>query len=483
MNSKKIDVAPTLLDATATGGDIAEGGFKFQEHLILAQVPKWLACDGFNAMIREGLGDAEACFFIPKVGIVKEFFEYKNHELTASKFWPEIEHFQKMDQGHPGIYHRFTLVCAGVSDILKPMLAALRRVRNAFPFYESAASVQDASYQAFVDTVLKLGKDKKLAHFIFTKVFFDSDLPKAENLALEIFSTSLQNHIPAFQDLPSKQVKEVWKDLVALVSNRKAKPIRRQEFEAVIANYLPDKSWFERPIRINTTSQSPESGWELPVELQFNWVQFSGGSSRNYPPSEVWNQVLVNNLQATRTWILTSQRQRQILLTGERRLSASLAIGSVFNAVSGFSINFHYREEIWATDAHPDTDTPDYVWNLISPDGINSNLAVCISIIHDIRSDVTAYLAATGNHMPCLSIKGNSAILSPKHANAAVRSAKLAISEALTKTGAKTLHLFLATPAHFALFLGHRLNATSVIHCYERIDTAIYQPTCCISAT
>ncbi|MFS0514833.1 SAVED domain-containing protein [Nostoc sp. UIC 10607] len=482
MNPKK-NVVPTLLDATATGGDIAEGGFKFQEHLILAQIPNWLACNGFSEIIREALGDAEARFFLPEIGITREFVEYKNHKLTPSEFWPEVEHFQQMDQGHPGTYHRFTLVCSGVSDILKPMLAALRRVRNAFPFYESAASVQDVSYQAFVETVIKLEKDEKLAHFIFTKVFFDDDLPKAESLAFEIFRQSLEHHIPAFQNLSRKHAEGTWKDLAALVSSRKAKPIRRQELEEVIANYLPDNSWFERPIHIHTISQSPKDGWELPVELQFNWVQFSGGTSRNYPPSEVWNQVLVSNLQATRTWILTSQRQRQILLTGERRLSASLAIGSVFNAVSGFTINFHYREETWATDAHPDTDTPDYVWNLISPDGINSNLAVCLSIIHDIRSDVTAYLAAIGNQMPCLSLQGNSAILSPKHANAAVRSAKLAISEALTKTGAKTLHLFLATPAHFALFLGHRLNATSVIQCYERIDTAIYQPTCCIKAT
>src|SRR5436305_5865293 len=161
---------PTLLDPEAVGGDIAEGGFKFQDQLILARIPAWLACEGFTEMIREALGDTEARFFTPNLGMALEFVEYKNHHMPPSEFWPEIERFRAMDAAHPGSYWRFVLVCTGVSDVLRPMLNGLRRLRNASPFYSSIPTVQDASYEAFVEILHKLGEDKSVADFLVNKV-------------------------------------------------------------------------------------------------------------------------------------------------------------------------------------------------------------------------------------------------------------------------------------------------------------------------
>ena len=59
----------------------------------------------------------------------------------------------------------------------------------------------------------------------------------------------------------------------------------------------------------------------------------------SYPPREEWDRVVVGQLTATRDWIVVSKRSRRIVLTGQRRLSASVAIGAVFNATSGFVKN------------------------------------------------------------------------------------------------------------------------------------------------
>jgi CBASS immunity sensor of nucleotide second messenger signals len=38
--------------------------------------------------------------------------------------------------------------------------------------------------------------------------------------------------------------------------------------------------------------------------------------------------------------------------------------------------------------------------------------------------------------------------------------------------------LFFAGPAFLALFLGHRLNATARVQCYERVESGDYVPAC-----
>jgi hypothetical protein len=103
---------------------------------------------------------------------------------------------------------------------------------------------------------------------------------------------------------------------------------------------------------------------------------------------------------------------------------------------------------------------------------------VTVGIGRDASPEVHAYLLEKGLNLPVLVLAGTEPLVSARHTNAAVRGAKTAILEATSKSGAKTVHLFLATPSHFALFLGHRLNATGVIQCYERVGTNAFQATC-----
>src|SRR5262249_35197771 len=155
-------------------------------------IPEWLACDGFTDMIREALGDAEARFFVPALGTAREFLEYKNHSLAPAEFWQEIDCFRRMDAGHPNGYWRFVLGSAGGSETLQPMLTALRRVRDAFPFYAGVPTIQEASYADFVDRVTKLDKDAATAEFLFAKVFVNAEAPRDAQQGFGVFRSALE---------------------------------------------------------------------------------------------------------------------------------------------------------------------------------------------------------------------------------------------------------------------------------------------------
>lgn len=473
---------PSLLDPEAAGGDIAEGGFRFQDHLILARIPMWLACDGFSEMIREALGDTEARFFVPDRGMAQEFVEYKSHQMAPSEFWSEIDRFCAMDAAHPGSYWRFELVCTGVSDVLRPMLNGLRRVRDAFPFYSNSMTIQDASYEAFSETVRRLGKDKILARFIFDKVVVDTDPAKSLEQGFEMFRGSLERHFPVFQEMGAKPARKAWESLAAIVSTRKAKPICRSELEAAIWSGVADGLPVPSPIRFFTASELLAGRWETPPDLRFDWSMLSGGTNRGYPPAKDWNDKVVDQLTAARDWIVATKRSRRVFLSGQRRLSASVALGAILNAVHGFSVDMQHRDAIWSTDDHATPDTPQYAWR-VDPPTIDKapELAVSIGIGRDPAPEVLTYLSENRPDLPLLVLAGTEPLVSAQHVNAAVRGAKAVMLDALAKSGAAIVHLFLATPAHFALFLGHRLNTTGVIQCYERVRPNVYQATCRLS--
>ena len=470
----------SLSSPQATGGDIAEGGFQYQANLIIARIPNWLAQDGFTEMIRESLGDVEAKFFVPGRGFRREFIQYKNHRMTPSKFWSEIKHFQKMNQEASTSYQRLVLACTGVSDELGPTINGLRRVRDAYPFYDGAQQIQDASYDDFVKAVARLGKSKEMADFLFDKVDFDIDLTDAEDHPRELFRETLFQIYPVFDELLAKFSGAAYSRLVELVQPRKNQPIYRGELEEAVWKDIEPEYRADPSIRIHTIHDDSDEGPE--GCLQLNWKSCFGGRERNFPPAEEWNRQVIGEIQSTREWLVSTQRSRRIHLSGHRRLSASIAIGSIFSAVSGFVIGMETKEGIWYTDDHPRANTPDYLWEQeLHSDELTSEMVIGISIKRKIANEVEQYLETMGCNGSRLYLFSNDAILSAAHANRSVERAKQMIKESAAAVSAKKIHLFIAAPAQFALFLGHRLNAIGEIQCYEYQNTNVYVPTCLIS--
>jgi hypothetical protein len=470
----------SLLSPQATGGDIAEGGFQYQANLMTARIPNWLAQDGFTEMIRESLGDVEATFFVPGVGFRREFVEYKNHRMTPSEFWREIEHFQKMDRESPNSYHRFVLACTGVSDDLGTMITALRRVRDSYTFYDGASQIQETSIDDFVEVVKALGQSKEMADFLFSKVWFEIDVTDAEDHPRELFREALLKSFPVFEELPAKVSGAAYSRLVELVKSRKNQPICRHELEEAIWNGIEEEDQPQPVIRIhtlhdNTCGNGPDGCLEL------DWMTVFGGLNRNYPPSDLWNQKVVGQLRSTKAWMLSTQRHRRIHLSGHRRLSASIAIGAVFSAVSGFVIGMETKDGIFCTNSFPTMDTPDYSWTRDFREGESmGEMAVGLGVMRNIANEVDPYLETTGFRGHRLYLLGSDAIVSAEHANRAVDQAKTMILDSMAQRKARKILLFIATPAPFALFLGHRLNAIGEIQCHERQEANVYVPTCFI---
>jgi hypothetical protein len=478
---KDMGARPSLLERQSRGGDIGEGGINFQAEVILSFIPKWLGMEGFTSMLREGMVDGEAMFFVPGRGYKKEAVEVKDHQVIPSEFWEEFKRFKEIEASAPGEYQWFTFASACLSKDLRPLVNGLRRIRAPYAFYEGSA-IMGNSYEEYVQLVNDAGGTEEDAAFLFRRVLVDGDLSTARDHGLVLFQHSLQEHLPSYRELSVSVVKDIYADLATFVKGRRNQPIFRRELEETLRNRIPPRDLPPvMSVRIHTAIDDTETEDDR-TALRFEWEQFFKPGPDGYPAPEVWNNRMMGELRETRDWILKNRQTRRIVLTGNRRLSASLALGSVFSAVAGFSVEMIYREgAVWATDAHADSTTPAYLVTPSEPPHLTKGgrLAVSVSIIHDIRAEVESSLEQNGlGDMPKLHIRGGHPITSPQQANLAVREIKRLISDALSRTGAGKIDLFLAGPAFLALFLGHRLNATAAVQCYERVNPGRYVPTC-----
>ena len=471
----------SLLARQASGGDVAGSGFTFQDNAILARIPMWLSRDGFTAMIREALGDTEARFFTPGRGDQIELVESKNHRLVPTEFWAEIDRFQELDFGAPGTYGWFTLVCAGLSEELQPLVNGLRRIRGAYGFYGRDTQVHAESFAGFVEVVRHLGRTEADARFIFERVLLDTQQAEAQDHGEGLFIEAIGRWLPEYQKLPLDVLRRARLALVDLLRSRTCQTITRLEIEGRLHQVLPDGVIPPpRPVSLYTSAVA-DSAYSGPA-LVFNLAEFFGGSARSYPAPAEWERHVLGPLRATRDWIAANRATRRIHLQGDRRLSTAFCTGAVFSAVAGFTIDMDYRGEIWPTDAYPDGGTPRYHLEQRLTSRDSDCLVVSIGIAKSIAAQVESDLARHDlNYASVLHLHGSGPIVSAAHANAAVQAIKAQITSALLLASGSAIHLFYAGPSHLALFLGHRLNATAHVQCYEWVSSSAYVPTCCIT--
>lgn len=472
------DNLPSLLEPEASGGDTAERGFSFQEQVALALIPDWLAYEGFAQLIREAMGDIEAQFFVPGHGIQNELIEVKNHRLAPSEFWKEIARFQEIDEGCPGDYRWFTLVSPGISDDLKPLINGLRRIRLPYGFYPPGSAVRNNSFAAYVKVVENLGRPDQVAQFLFEKVLIRPDWGLAQDDGEALFRQALADHLPAYENVSQRAVRDMYLGVGALVKKRRGEPITRRELETALRDAVPER---QRPpfpsIHVHTVGSGEDS--LDPRKLCFDWRAFFGGAMREYPAPSVWDEVLVEELLEARRWITHYRSTRNIHLTGSRRLSAAFALGSVFSAVAGFSIVMNHRGQLWSTQDYPAVNAPSYSPEVGSKDRPSSDLVVTVGIMRDIKPDVESALQGMQlDGSSRLDIAGREPIQSPEEVMMAVRAIKTIIADIVIRLQSQTVHLFYAGPSHLALLLGHHMNAIAPIQCYEWVSPSEYVCSC-----
>lgn len=470
--------SPSLIEPQSRGGEIAGGGLSFQEEVLIAKVPYWLADEGFTSFIQESIGDAEAKFFVPGHTFQKEFIEVKNHSLSGTEFWQEIQRFYQVDRSNPNVYRRFYLVATGIVQKLNPLISALDRIRSTGDFHLDSSAIWNSSYDGYVEIVQRLEKDTAIANFIFDRVCIELDWNSVKADGYGLFESSLVQNFVDYEDLSARRLKEMYEKIKTILRNHINKPIARAQIERCLeSRQLSEKSVSHKAIKLLTANSVAVDENETAIVLR--WADFFG-SGRNYPRAEEWQNRLLKDLQQAKKWILTERATRRIHVMGSRRLSASVALGTVFSAVSGFSLEMDYRSgDIWKTDAHADRDTPRY--NLSEYCQVNQSevLAVSIGIPRSIASDVDNNLQRLGlADASVLHFHGKEAIISQQQANLVSSMLKERIRDKVISCNARVIHLFVAIPAPLAIFLGHRLNAMCVIQCYEWNNSFEYVSTC-----
>lgn len=302
--SKKIKSAkplpgPSLLDNEAKGGDIAEGGFSFQEGVTLAKIPAWLQYDGFTSMIRESVCDAEAMFFDPSHGLRRDGLEAKNHSVPPSEFWNEIDHFIELDLGSPGVFQWFTLVSTGLSADLHPLANGLRRVRDPYSFYDPRSELLRKSMDDYTKIVTGLGRTTQDAEFLFHRVLIEPHWPLATDHAAALFKDALSK-FPEYQYYPGPLQQQAFQEVIAIVKSHKNRPLPRHEIEDAIDRCRPASTPTpQRVLRVHTAmtgSPCPKGA------ICFEWNPFFGGANRDYPPTSEWSRV-VDELKRFDAWI------------------------------------------------------------------------------------------------------------------------------------------------------------------------------------
>ncbi len=465
---------PTLLDSEARGGDIAEGGFSFQEAVMMASIPSWLAQDGFTMAIREAMADTEAAYFLPGRGLVRDAIEAKDYSLTPAPFWEEIERFRVLDRGSPGTFQWFTLASTGVSDALSPLVNGLRRVRDPYAFYGRTSGVAEASFAEYVEKVKALGHTRDEAHFLFERTLIAHDWTPGGANAEAVFRQRLEACFPEFADYPGSSSKAAFQNLLALVKSRKAKPIHRHEIEAVLDAARPTgRAGLMKTLKLHTAKDdaATPSG-----AVRFDWQEFFGGEAHIYPPAAVWERV-TRELAATASWIQEYRRPRRIRLSGDRRLSVAVALGAHFSAVAGFSIEMEHRGEVWATDWHATTATKRQQISETFTAGTGSKLIVSIGVIRPVRGDVDAYVQSSDlAGAPTLHLHVSEPLSSPEEANALAAQLKELVAVKAAAIESSSIHFFYSGPSHVALFLGHRWNTTRPTQLYEWQRPNVYCP-------
>jgi len=452
---------------------------------MLVRIPGWLARDGFTACLREGLEDIETKFFIPKHGFVKERIQVKRERITNRAFGTLLRGFMSIYSESPSSYQWFTLVLRELADELRPLESGLRRIRDPYSFYSDDEAVQESSYQDYLARAQALGYSEEEAQFLFEHVLIDTDIPDADH-AEGLFTTALNTEFPEYTDFSAKLHREIFNRTKLLVQSRKNQEISRRDIEQTIRSVIPvAQQPPQRSIHLHTIGVVEKLP---PPAIHFEWEAFFGGQSREYPPMAQWNESLLPQLQATKDWLLNYRRTEgtpiSLSLTGSRRLSAALAIGFTFPAVAGFTIEMNHRGQIWATNSFEAYDNDQYPITTRYVDMPSDGLVVSISIPNqDITLNVEQFIAAHSTEaLARLHIKGERTIQSSRQANTAVNNIKQAILQALARGHYQNIHLFFAGPSFLALFLGHRLNATANIQCYEHISSSLYVPTCTLIA-
>jgi len=196
-----------------------------------------------------------------------------------------------------------------------------------------------------------------------------------------------------------------------------------------------------------------------------------------------WNtKVAPAILSAARE--LEAYATRRVHVTGSMRLPLWFAVGRALPDVRGWILSLDQRTEEWSTAVTPEDVTP----RVLAETNISagSDLAVAVSITHDISEEVSYHIRECELPVGTLLVlgsqaePGNHTVTSASWATGWARSAREQARRAATVKGATHVHLYMAAPAALAMMLGHQWNLMPPTTIYEHLRPG-YAPTITIA--
>lgn len=178
-----------------------------------------------------------------------------------------------------------------------------------------------------------------------------------------------------------------------------------------------------------------------------------------------------------KSYLHASARDNQYLrLVLDVHITLAFAAGSVLNIKSGRNIELEQRtshRQIWnSRDTKRDNTWPTWNYEIEVLNGHGSDMAVAVSLTHDVAPAVRSYIAKSAPNIGKLLVArptcgpGAYSVASGQHA--------FDLAEALVQRinnehvqGKVPLHIFIAAPNAFTFFLGQRQPALGMVTLYE----------------
>lgn len=454
---------PALTDAKGLGGIIAQDGFDYQLGDGLARVPQWLANPAFEQMIFEGLEDLEARFFAPHAPPsfrLLERYQAKSGNLVPGDVKAVFQSFHKFETSFEHAARLQTLVTPRLPPTVSWLARDPTRVRRARPFYAPFRDIVGASEAHLLAQLVKSYGDD-LGPFIAQSVeIHERVLPDLAS-ALQAFSFSLYDAFPTL-DAGARRIKAAFDALSTLARRSVGAPLTRDALREAIESGLGEPLPLPPVLPLLVRSDRSETD---ETALEIDASAFSGGG-RGFPGSTVWLERLCEPLDQTARW-LRGRGISRVRVLGSYRLSTGIVVGAALRSAVGFELDIATRAGDWSTDDRPgDGDT--LPWDVSAPAALRGGaLVVSVGVLRDPAAAVIETLGLAPDsllhlHLPLPITNG-------RQAQAGVAAVKRAVDEAVTRMRPRSIDMYLAAPAAFAVALGHRWNAMPPTQLHEFI--------------
>lgn len=460
----------SLLANESTGGAIAREGFGYQDAFVLQHLPRWLAQGSFSHVVSEAVGDIEVCYFGMDGATVRTFFEAKGYALSWSAFWDEIQQFKKVHETSPAEFPRFVLVCRDFNGSTAPLVAMVSRLRGVGSSYDAASPLLAQTRDRIIQWVVDKKQPRELAQFVVDRVDF---VIYADESAHAAFPGEIERYLPSI-NLRAKDAAAFREHCVRLVARSARGPVMRAEIEAALLEVLAGDAalWAKAPTLLSLGDAVSAHELCLIVE-PFN------GPGREALKMDDW-QHLSARAAAIGKFIKRSRPRSTVALSSKQRMSLACLLGYTFAATRGFILDIDHNGARFRTDEHAQAPGPFFTADSTSgDDGVKEGVA---SIAFPTRAvaDVTAATAGNLARAPRLELTSANVIDGPLKLNRAVAEAKSALVDFRSYHRLDVIHLFIKAPSHFAMMLGHRLNAVGRIQLYDWVDSS-YVATCLLT--